>query len=145
MQNTMESMKLILVNNRITLKANGNQSSAGLQKKSTWELPQRIIKGLRQNFGKSESLLTFLEKRLLMILLKSNIREGSHIHMSTNFAKTSQHHPHVIHSLFLEISTKLLSEFNMLNSNINYYFVSFSKIKPQPNLSFCYLLRNIST
>lgn len=72
MQNIMESMKLILVNDDgIPLKACGSQSSERLKKKSTWELPQRMIKGLRQNFGKSENPLIFLEKQLLMILLKT--------------------------------------------------------------------------
>lgn len=63
----------------LPLKAYGNQSSEGFKKKSTWELPQRMIKGLRQNFGKSENPLIFLEK-LVMILLKSNIRGGCNIH-----------------------------------------------------------------
>ena len=63
MQNIMASTKVILFNNQVPLKANGNQSSEGLKKKkSIWEFPLRMIKGLRQNFGKSESPLIFLEK-----------------------------------------------------------------------------------
>lgn len=59
MKNVMESTKVLLVKNRILLKADGNQSSEGLKKK---EFPLRMVKGLRQNFGKSESPRIFLEK-----------------------------------------------------------------------------------
>lgn len=62
MQKVMESTKVLFVKNRILFKANGNQSSEGLKKKSTEEFPLRMVKGLRQNFGKSESPRIFLEK-----------------------------------------------------------------------------------
>lgn len=63
MQNIMESTKVILVKDWVPLKANSNQSTEGLKKKkSIWDLPLRMIEGLRQNFGKSKSPLIFLEQ-----------------------------------------------------------------------------------